>query len=290
MTAPARPVLQYHGGKFRLAQWILTHFPKHSVYVEPFGGAASVLLQKPRVAAEVYNDVEHGIVNLFRILREPYQAAELQRLMELTPFARQQLEWAYEPAVSDMDAAHKLLVRSFLGRGSDSATRQCRVGFKTLMSEERSLPAQAFATWPDSIPVFTERLRGVVVENAPANEIINRFDTPNTLIYADPPYLHSTRTAMKGPAHGYKHEMTDDDHRALANVLREARGMVVLSGYPSDLYQELYGDWVRHTTSAVADLGTKRTEVVWLNPACSEALERESAQQSLFGEGSAHAA
>lgn len=287
MIAPTRPVLQYHGGKFRLAQWILTHFPQHSAYVEPFGGAASVLLQKPRVAAEVYNDVEHGIVTLFRILREPYQAAELQRLMELTPFAREQLEWAYEPAVSDMDAAHKLLVRSFLGRGSDSATRQCRVGFKTLMSEERSLPAQAFSTWPDSIPTFTQRLRGVVVENAPAIEVIKRFDAPGTLVYADPPYLHSTRSAMKGKSHGYKHEMTDDDHRALADVLHHVRGMVVLSGYPSDLYQTLYGDWVRHTTSSVADLGKTRTEVVWLNPACSAALAREAAQRPLFEEDAA---
>lgn len=282
MTAPTRPVLQYHGGKFRLAPWILTFFPQHNVYVEPFGGAASVLLQKPRVAAEVYNDVEHGIVNLFRILRVPYQAAELQRLMELTPFARDQLEWAYEPAINDMDAAHKLLVRSFLGRGSDSATRQCRTGFRTLLSDERALPAQGFARWPDSIPDFTERLRGVVIENGPAIEIITRFDTPGTLIYADPPYLFSTRSSMKGRSHGYKHEMTDDDHRELATVLHGARGMVVLSGYPSELYQSLYGDWERHETSAVIDLGAKRTEVVWLNPACSEALASASAQQSLF--------
>lgn len=287
MTAPTRPVLQYHGGKFRIAPWILSHFPQHNVYVEPFGGAASVLLQKTRVAAEVYNDVEHGIVGLFRILREPYQAAELQRLMELTPFARDQLDWAHEPAISEMDAAHKLLVRSFLGRGSDASTRQGKAGFKTLLSDERALSAQAFARWPDCIPMFTERLRGVVVENRPAIEIIEQFDTPGTLIYADPPYLHSTRSALRGnrsKKHGYKHEMTDADHRDLASVLHGARGMVVLSGYPSDLYQELYADWQQHTTSSVADLGTKRTEVVWLNPACSDALERESAQQSLFAE------
>lgn len=287
MNAITRPVMRYHGGKFRLAPWIIAQFPKHAVYVEPFGGAASILLLKQRVAAECYNDLDGNVVNLFRILREPYLAAELQRRVALTPFAREELELAYEPAVDNMDAAHKLILRSFLARGSDSATRQCRSGFSTLLSEERALPAAAFASWPEAIPTFTERLRGVVIENCPAIDIINRFDTPSTLIYADPPYLHSTRSSLKGrsaKSHGYKHEMTDVDHAELAAVLRKAKGMVAISGYPSDLYNDLYAGWSRRTTKAIAELGTARTEVLWLNPAAQAALDRENAQQPLFSE------
>lgn len=282
---PTRPVLRYHGGKWKLAPWILQHFPKHGVYVEPFAGAASILMLKERVAAEVYNDLDGGVVNLFRILRSSAHAAELQRRVELTPFARDELEWAMAPAADDMEAAHKLILRSFLGRGSDAATRSCRVGFSTLLSEERSLPAQAFAKWPDSIRSFRDRLRGVVIENRPAVDVIQRFDTHNTLIYADPPYLLDTRSSMKGrsqSSHGYKHDMEDEQHLELAAVLRAAKGMVLLSGYPSALYDSLYQDWRQISIGHRAEGAAARTEVLWMNPACEAALECERSQIGLF--------
>lgn len=283
-TAPTRPVLRYHGGKWKLAPWILQHFPTHGVYLEPFAGAASILLRKPRVAAEVYNDLDDGVVRLFRILRDPVRAAELQRLVELTPFARTELEWAMAPAVDDMDAAHKLVLRSFLGRGSDAATRTCRVGFSTLLSEERALPAQAFSKWPEAIATFTERLRGVVIENKPAVDVIRTFDTPNTLIYADPPYLIETRSSMKGrgAGHGYKHDMTDEQHVDLAGTLLAASGMVLLSAYPSELYEDLYSSWDRVSIGHRAEGAAVRTEVLWINPACAAALELQRSQGRMF--------
>lgn len=284
--APTRPVLRYHGGKFRLAPWVLSFFPQHKVYVEPFGGAASVLLQKERVGAECYNDLDGNIVNLFRILRDVDRALELKRRVELTPFAREEFDWSYEPAIDEIDAAHKLIIRSFFGHGSDSATRSCRTGFRSKITDGRVLPAVEFSTWADAIPAFTRRLRSVVIENRDALEVIARMDTVGTLIYADPPYCHSTRSALTGRSantHGYRHEMSDDDHRKLAGVLRAAKGMVVLSGYPSELYdQELFADWTRYERKAVADGGRARTEVIWLNDACAAALEQERSQQRLI--------
>ena len=286
MKAPTRPVLRYHGGKFRLAPWILSFFPAHVVYVEPFGGAASVLLQKARVGAECYNDLDGSVVNLFRLLRDPARAIELQRRVELTPFARSEFDWAYEPVVDDMDGAHKLIVKSFMGHGSDSATRSCRTGFRSKLSDGRVLPSVEYSTWAGAIPSFTNRLRGVVIENRNAIEVIQRMDSPTTLIYADPPYCHSTRSSLKGRSnktHGYRHEMTDDDHRQLAAVLHGASGMVVLSGYPGSLYDdELYSSWIRHERRHVADGGKFRTEVVWLNPACAAALDLEAVQGRMF--------
>lgn len=286
MTAPTRPVLRYHGGKFRLAPWILSFFPAHKVYVEPFGGAASVLLQKNRVGAECYNDMDGNVVNLFRILRDRTLSLELQRRVELTPFARQIFDWAYEPVTDDMDGAHKLIVKSFMGHGSDSATRSCRTGFRSKLSEGRVLPSVEYSTWSNAIPVFTQRLRGVVIEHKPAIDVIERMDSPATLIYADPPYCHSTRSALKGRGkgtHGYRHEMEDADHVALASVLRAAKGMVVLSGYPSELYDdELYADWIRHERKHIADGGKVRKEVVWINEACAAALDRQRSQGGLF--------
>jgi DNA adenine methylase len=277
--APPRPVLRYHGGKFRLAPWILSFFPEHLVYVEPFAGAASVLLQKPRVGAEVYNDLDGEVVNLFRVLRDPARASELQRRVALTPFARDEFDAAYSEPEDEVDRAHKLVIKAFLGFSSTAATRPAKSGFRANLTDGRVLPAIEYSSWHNAIPAFTQRLQGVLIENCPAVDIIARMDTPRTLIYADPPYCRSTRAK----ARGYRHEMTDDDHRELAAKLRAARGMVVLSGYPSDLYDhELYPDWIRHERPHVADHGTASTEVVWLNPACAATLERQTAQGRMF--------
>jgi len=272
-----RPALRYHSGKFRLAPWILRFFPKHTVYVEPFGGAASVLLLKERVGAECYNDLDGRVVNLFRVLRDPEQALELQRRVALTPFARDEFNWAYEDPADSVDDAHKLVVLSFMGHGSDSATRSCRTGFRSKLTDGRVLPAYEWATWSDVIPAFTRRLAGVVIENRDALEVMQRMDHVDALMFVDPPYVHSTRSAItkrSAKTHGYRHEMDDSAHRALAEVLRSLCGMVVLCGYPSPLYEELYSDWERFERRAMADSAKVRTEVVWLNPACSAALER----------------
>lgn len=275
MNNITRPALRYHGGKFRLAPWILGFFPDHKIYVEPFGGAASVLLLKERVNSEVYNDLDSRIVNVFRVLRDQETAAELKRRVELTPFSREEFDATYSDPVDNIDAAHKTIVRSFMGHGSDSATRSCRTGFRA-KCHSRALPSIEWAKWPDAIPAFTNRLRGVVIEHRDALEVIQRYDTEGTLIYADPPYVFSTRTGIQGrqkSTQGYRHEMIDDEHRKLAEVLHAAKAMVVLSGYPSELYDnDLYADWERYERRHVADGGLFRTEVVWINQACSDAL------------------
>lgn len=280
-----RPALRYHGGKFKLAEWIVGFFPPHTAYAEPFGGAASVLLRKERVPAECYNDLDGRIVGFFRVLRDPLQSAELQRRVSLTPYARDELEWSFGEPADEVDAAHRLVVRSFMGHGSDSATRTTRTGFRARLTDGRALPSHEWTTWPAAIPAFRERLAGVLLDNDDALRVIDRMDSPSTLFYCDPPYVHSTRSAMSGRSsttNGYKFEMTDEDHVRLAQRLHSVAGMVVISGYPSALYGELYRGWERHERQAIADSAKVRTEVVWLNPACSEALERS--RGGLFAE------
>lgn len=287
-TTITRPALRYHGGKFRLAAWVMQFFPPHLAYVEPFGGAASILLQKQPVAAECYNDLDDRIVNFFRVLRDPQKSAELQRRCALTAYARTELEWSFGEPVDDIDGAHRLVVRSFMGHGSDSATRTSRTGFRARLTDGRALPSAEWSTWSDSIPAIRDRLASVLLENDDALRVIDRMDSPTTLIYCDPPYLHSTRSAMSGrgsTTNGYRHEMTNEDHEALADRLKRCAGMVVVSGYPSDFYEELYAGWERHERRHVADRAQMRTEVVWLNPACTEALERSHG--GLFAEACA---
>lgn len=276
----ARPVLRYHGGKWLLAQWIISHFPKHRIYVEPYGGAASVLLQKPRASAELYNDMDGEIVNLFRVLRDPAQAQELERLMRLTPYARAEFDAAYLLAGDPIEQARRLIFRSFAGFGADGVTATWATGFRDNTRKGRT-PAHDWMNYPGAVSAMTERLRGVVIDHRPATEVIEKHDTPNTLFYCDPPYCHVTRAGFVKRKHSYRYEMTDDDHRELAEVLREVKGMVVLSGYRCNLYdEELYGDWRSEERKTMADGARERTEVLWFNDRAWKGLD----QQSLFTE------
>ncbi len=283
IAAPTRPVLRYHGGKWRLAPWILSFFPPHRTYVEAFGGAASVLMQKPRSYAEVYNDRWATVVGVFRVLRDPEQAARLHECLTLTPFARDEfLASRFDPDTDPVENARRTVLRSFAGFGSAATNDEFLTGFRANSNRSGTTPAHDWANYPRHLASFTARLASVVIENRPSSEVIAQHDAPTTLFYADPPYPHATRNMDRGNA-TYAYDMTEADHRELAAVLHGVRGMVVLSGYPCSLYDgELYPDWERHTCTALADGARKRTEVVWLNPACSVALRRSRAQGSLF--------
>lgn len=268
-----RPALRYHGGKWRLAPWIISHFPEHRVYVEPFGGGGSVLLRKPRAYSEVYNDRWQRVVDVFSVLRDPEQAAELKRRLTLTPFARVEFEKADETAHEAEDdiveRARMTIIRSFMGHGSESTRADSSTGFRSNSNRSHTTPAHDWANWPRVVPAFVSRMRGVVIENQDAATVMRRHDTPATLHYCDPPYPHSTRTLR----HGYAFEMTDDEHRDLAAVVNDLSGMVIISGYDCPLYAELYDDWKRVETTALADGARPRTEVLWLNGAAVRGLE-----------------
>lgn len=267
MTKKAvRPVLRYHGGKFQLAPWIISHFPDHRVYTEVFGGGASVLLRKKRSYAEVYNDLDGEIVNIFRVLRDPAQSKELQRQLELTPFSRDEFNAAYEPSDNPIEQARRTMIRSFMGHGSDAVTGQRKTGFR---DDTTRAVASDWKNFSDYIPLFHDRFKGVMVENRNAMEVLANHDSEKSLHYVDPPYLFSTRSERAARANAYRHELTDEQHHELATALHELKGMVVLSGYPSPLYSELYPSWQCITKPTHADRGLDRIECLWLNPAAT---------------------
>lgn len=276
MSEVTRPVLRYHGGKWMLAPWILQFLPAHRVYTEAFGGAASILMRKPRAKmVEVYNDLDGEVVSLFRILRDEVQSARLASLLELTPYARFEFDLSYEPVDDPLEQARRTVVRAFQGFGSDTASG-AKSGFRANGNRQTTHPATDWTNYPRAVAAFCARLRGVVIENRPAAELLLQQDSPQALHYCDPPYVHETRSAnVVKQGKGYRHEMTEQDHRDLARVLHDLKGMVVVSGYAGDLYdRELFSDWERHTRDTTADGGLARTEVVWLNAACSAALHR----------------
>jgi len=272
-----RPVLRYHGGKFRLADWIQQHLPEHRTYCEPYGGAASVLMTKPRSYAEIYNELDGDVANVFLVLRDPVMSARLARALYLTPYARSEFDLAYSSSSDPVERARRTIVRSFMGF-STSGTTRARTGFRA-KAVRQGQPAQIDWTgYPECIGQFCERLRGVVIEQRDALEVLRHQDEPETLFYVDPPYPHATRALMRREGlrgSAYRHDLSDDDHRALAHTLRGLRGMIVISGYPCDLYDlELFPDWLRVERDSYADGGLARTEVLWLNQAAQAALAR----------------
>ncbi|MFY3289122.1 DNA adenine methylase [Achromobacter xylosoxidans] len=271
---PKRPLIRYHGGKWRLAPWILQHLPPHRCYVEPFGGAAGVLLQKPRAYAEVYNDLDGDIVNLFRVLRDPVASARLIEIICLTPYARDEFEGAYEAHPDPVERARRTIIRASMGFGSAGATKGA-TGFRIDTRRRYGTAQQLWAEYPETLGPVIRRLSGVMIENRPGLEVVRQHDSPDTLFFVDPPYLHGTRYADANRGRYYAHEMTDQDHGDLLEVLRGVQGMVALTGYPSALYDDALAGWATATTTArisAARGAGVRTECLWLNPACVEAL------------------
>lgn len=271
---PTRPVLRYHGGKWRLAPWVISHFPAHRVYVEPFGGAASVLMRKPRASlVEIYNEKDPEIANVFRVLREPESNARLRELLALTPYARVEFQESYAPAADAVEQARRTIVRAFMGFGSDSASG-AQTGFRANGNRQNGHPARDWANYPPMLAAFLERLQGVVVESRNAIDTMRQHDAPATLHYVDPPYITVTRSRhTRRTGKGYRHEMTDEDHEILAATLHALEGYVVVSGYASALYDiHLFPDWKRVERPTKADGALDRVEVLWLNPACAAAL------------------
>ena len=262
MSECTRPLIRYHGGKWRLADWIIQHFPRHRVYVEPFGGGGAVLLRKPRSHSEVYGDLDGDIVNLFRVARDC--GTELHRALTLTPFARAEFDMSYQPCADPLERARRTVVRAFMGFGSGACNSAHQTGFRSGKRNSGTSPSADWRNYPDALAAIIERLQGVVIEHRNALDLMPQHDAVDTLYYVDPPYPYSTRRIRGSGV--YRHEMTDDQHRELASVLHGLQGAVVLSGYPCALYdRELFPCWRRVERTAMADGGRPRTEVLWMN-------------------------
>lgn len=258
------PILKYPGAKWNKADWIASHFPKHMHYLEPYCGSAAVFFLKKPARHEVLNDLSSSIVNLFRVLRDPSLAAQLAEWIELTPWSEEeysQYERDYDSADDPVENARRFLVRSWQAHGG---TIHQISGWKHNGRTATVYPVKLWQKLPARLLATVERLKDAEIRNRPALEMIAYYNSPDTLIYADPPYLLSTRTRKY-----YKHEMTDEEHIALLNALDVHRGPVVLSGYPHPLYDERLKHWHRVSAPAVTEHGNTRMEVLWLNEKAS---------------------
>lgn len=262
-------ILHYPGSKWSLADWIISFMPDHITYLEPFFGSGAVLFSKKRSQLETINDIDGEVINLFKIIRE--RPEELAHAIKFTPHSREEYYLSYENAVDKLERARRLIVRLWQGRGGKTAHR---TGWRSMIETNGPLPGEEWLRFPEKIAVVAERLKGVQIENQSALQLIERYSRQNVLIYADPPYILSTRTTTS-----YRYEMTNDDHLELLDVLDNHPGPVLLSGYINSLYSNRLAHWRIETRKAKAEGGASREEVLWINPI---AAEQGIIQQSLF--------
>ena len=280
----------WYGGKYSHLKWLLPLLPEATHYCEPFGGSAAVLLNKKPSKVETYNDIDGDVVNFFRVLRERHD--ELIKAIGLTPFSREELKAACQKdgeEITDLERARRFFVRARQVRSGLAQTASAgRWAHCKLVS--RAGMAGAVSRWLGSVEGLSEivqRLLRVQIENAPAIEVIRRYDSKETLFYCDPPYPHDSRSDTN--AYGY--EMSDDEHRELAKVLYKVKGKVALSGYHSPLMKTLYGDWnyveappkkAHSTNTRPNNEKRSRVEVLWVNYEIQEKrIECQNHQKSL---------
>jgi DNA adenine methylase len=258
----------WYGGKFSHLDWLLPLLPSCHHYCEPFSGSAAVLLNREPAAVETYNDIDGEVVNFFRVLRD--QTDELIKAISLTPFSREEFYQAIydnDEEISNVERARRFYIRA----------RQTRTGLAQTASlgrwanckdTSRSGMSGVVSRWlggVEALDTIAERLLRVQIENRPATDVIKLYDSPDTLFYCDPPYLHATR----GDDNAYGFEMDDLQHRELAAVLNECSGKVALSGYVHPLMDKLYKSdrWYKVVGAERTIHSTKgtRQEVIWTN-------------------------
>jgi len=274
----------WYGGKFSHLAWLLRLLPACHHYCEPFAGSGAVLLNRKPSPIETYNDLDGEVCSFFRVLRD--QKAALTEAIGLTPFSREEFALAcqVDPDLSPLERARRFYIRA----------RQVRTGLAQTASigrwancknTSRAGMSGVISRWLGAIemlPDIAQRLLRVQIENRPACELIRLYDSPETLFYCDPPYVHSTR----GDAKAYAYEMTDAEHSELAAVLASVKGMVAVSNYDCDLMDELYPPalWRKVVGLPRTNHSTKgkRVEVLWVNYEIRDTTGEPNGDRSLF--------
>lgn len=255
----------YYGAKNGLLSYLLPLLPESDHYCEPFCGSAAVLLNRKPSPIETMNDLNGEIVNFFSMLRQ-YPERLVDALL-CTPYSRQEFEQAWQESPDAIERARRFYIRtqSDVAKAGHRKDKSWSVNVKYSIGQH-SYAVKNFAIKIPGLLEVAERLRMVQVENRPAMHVIQKYDTPGTLFYCDPPYIPDTRTS----ANDYRFEMSMDDHIELAKVLNAAKGMVALSGYDCDAMAVLYNGWNKikfkpRKVPMSRGAGLVRQECLWLN-------------------------
>lgn len=254
-----RPPVRYYGGKWKIANWILEHFPAHKCYVEPFCGGASLFFRKSPSMFEVLNDINSDVINFFDVLRATPE--ELIRALQLTPYSEFEHHRAYEPCTDMLERARRFLIRSRQSYGSGEG--MYKTGWRYQAKDTRGTSLVNEWNAVEHLWAAAERLKQAQITCRDYRKVLSAFDTPETLFYIDPPYPFSTRSSKE---HRYRAEMRDEDHIELAHRLHAVQGHVIVSGYLCPLYEELYQGWKVVSKTTTTNGNNTAVEYLWIKP------------------------
>nr|DAW56636.1 MAG TPA: DNA adenine methylase [Bacteriophage sp.] len=250
-----KQILKYPGAKWRISEWIISHFPQHKVYCEPFFGSGAVFFNKPRTYLETINDIDGNIVNLFKVCRD--HPDELARLIEFTPFARDEFKNCYDKSDDPIEQARRTLVRFHQSFGTSNSSKN---RWRNVQTYGGPRCATMWNNLPEIICTCCQRLKDAQIENIDAIELIERYDDVNTLIYCDPPYLRGIRKRNI-----YSYETSDAYHIRLLKTICKSKSMIVISGYDNTLYNDMLAEWNTDEKQTTAQMGLPRIEKLWMN-------------------------
>jgi DNA adenine methylase len=257
-----RSPLKYHGGKHYLARRIVALFPEHKTYVEPFIGGGSILLNKAPAEQEIAGDINAALINFWTVLQQDSGF----RCAVGHPYSADTFEQAecWMEAPEPLSRAAGFMIRNRFSRGGLGKD----FAWSDRLRGGQPGDLNAWKTIREELPAIIARVKSVEFKERAALPLICRFDSPDALIYCDPPYLHETRTAKKA----YDHEMTSVDHHALLDTLKGCEGKVFLSGYRSATYDKALAGWKRTDFDMPNHSGQgkskqRRIECVWENRA-----------------------
>lgn len=260
-----RAVFRYPGSKWSIAEWIIEHFPdgyEKMVYLEPFFGSGAVFFNKCPGVVETVNDLDGDVVNLFRILRE--RPEDLKRMLELTPYSREEYDQSFESCEDPLEQARRFMVKTTQAIGAKLGHGKC--GWRNHKSTRIGGTACKWAGITETIDAAALRLRGstknlVQIEKMDALRLIQRYNTPDALIYIDPPYVRSTRKS--GAL--YVHEMTDDQQKQMLDLIVTSKAKIIISGYNNPMYNEALDGWWTDTTMSQTTSTKMACEKIWMN-------------------------
>jgi len=263
--------INWFGGKYYMANDIINLFPKHRVYVEVFGGAGHILFKKEPSVIEVYNDIDSGLYLFFKILRDENKANLLKQKLDLTPYSREEFyhcrdTWRDEQ--DDIEKVRKWYVTAMQSFSTNFST------WSHSKSKSRRGMSQVVSQWlgkiEDNLPKAVERLKVLQIENMDYKDLLKKYDGEDTLFYLDPPYIHKTRKMT----YQYTHEMEDEQHEEMIDILLHIKGKAILSGYDNEIYNKLLnngwkrvflGEYDKRSEKAINKSRSKGQEFVWIN-------------------------
>lgn len=258
-----KPILKYPGSKWRMAEWIISHFPNNYrdiTYLEPFFGSGSVFFNKERSRIETINDLDSNVYNLFCVVRD--RPDELAKAIKMTPWSREEYQNSYIESQDAIEMARRFMVRMWQAIGAKSSDR---TGWRNNITAENRTVQGFHNVLPRSIMDVADRLKhtrdGVVqIEHQDVFKLVERYDREDVLMYLDPPYVLSTRNKRI-----YKHEFSNEDHIQLLNFCKRSKAKIIISGYDCELYSDYLKGWITDRREVDCEAGGKRTEVIWMN-------------------------